>query len=153
MSPFLLFAIVLTIAYFIYYGVLISKELYGKKSLKDSTEEIFDLGNLSDEDAIQVHETENGFDVGESASYVNRTTSESQSIPATGQGEREKTPQPDTGGNEHAILKKAEKLKAGLNEAEVESECGMNAPELHELLMGRRESLFKPEVKILRDAI
>lgn len=153
MSPFLLFAIVLTIAYIIYYGVLISKELYGKKSLKDSTEEIFDLGNISDEDAIQVHETENGFDVGESASYANEATSESQPMPATSQDEKGKTLQPDTKGNEHAILNKAEKLKAELNEAEVESECGMNAPELHELLMGRRESLFKPEMKITRDAI
>lgn len=153
MSPFLLFAIVLTIAYFIYYGVLISKELYGKKSQKDSTEEIFDLGNISDEEVIQVHETENGFDMGESASYANGATSESQPMPAIGQDEKGKTAQPDMEGNDHAILKKTEKLKAGLNEAEVESECGMNAPELHELLMGRRESLFKPEVKILRDAI
>ena len=31
MSPFAIFAIVLTIAYIIYYGVTISRDLYGKR--------------------------------------------------------------------------------------------------------------------------
>ena len=43
MSPFAIFAIVLTIAYIIYYGVNISRDLYGKKGQENETEEIFDM--------------------------------------------------------------------------------------------------------------
>ena len=36
MTPYVIFVIVLTVAYIIYYGYHISKDLYGKKNEKDT---------------------------------------------------------------------------------------------------------------------
>ena len=41
MSPFMIFALVLTIAYVLYYAVVIAKDLQGKKGIVNSTEEVF----------------------------------------------------------------------------------------------------------------
>ena len=61
MSPFALFAIVLTIIYIIYYGVNISRDLYGKKGQENETEEIFDVSNLSEiEEPVPVREDGDG---------------------------------------------------------------------------------------------
>lgn len=65
MSPFAIFAIVLTIAYIIYYGVNISRDLYGKKGQESETEEIFDIGTMSEiEEPIPVREDGDGFVIG-----------------------------------------------------------------------------------------
>lgn len=65
MSPFAIFAIVLTIAYIIYYGVTISRDLYGKKGQETETEEIFDMSNMSKiEEPIPVTEDGDGFVIG-----------------------------------------------------------------------------------------
>ena len=45
MSPFLIFAISLTIAYAIYYAVMITRDLYGKKEEAKSNEE--EIGRAS----------------------------------------------------------------------------------------------------------
>lgn len=62
MSPFLIFAIVLTIGYVIYYAVLISKDLYGKKDVESSNEEVFEFEE-TEEEATNVTENANGFSV------------------------------------------------------------------------------------------
>lgn len=65
MSPFAIFAIVLTIAYIIYYGVTISRDLYGKKGQETETEEISDMSNMSKiEEPIPVTEDGDGFVIG-----------------------------------------------------------------------------------------
>ena len=51
MSPFLIFAISLTIAYAIYYAVMITRDLYGKKEEAKSNEEVFDISNITEEEA------------------------------------------------------------------------------------------------------
>lgn len=58
MSPFLIFAISLTIAYAIYYAVMITKDLYGKKEEAKSNEEVFDISNITEEEAaVAVNES------------------------------------------------------------------------------------------------
>ncbi len=64
MSPFVIFAISLTIAYVIYYAVMITRDLYGKKEETKSNEEVFDISNMAEEDAaVAVNESDGGFSV------------------------------------------------------------------------------------------
>ena len=46
MSPFVIFVIVLTVIYIIYYAVMITRDLYGKKEEHKSQEEVFDVGDM-----------------------------------------------------------------------------------------------------------
>ena len=65
MSPFAIFAIVLTIAYIIYYGVTISRDLYGKKGQENETEEVFDVSKMSEiEEPTPVTEDGDSFVIG-----------------------------------------------------------------------------------------
>ena len=62
MSPFVIFAISLTIAYVIYYAVMITRDLYGKKEENKSNEEVFNVSSITEEDAaIAVNEINGGF--------------------------------------------------------------------------------------------
>lgn len=64
MSPFVIFAISLTIAYVIYYAVMITRDLYGKKEEDKSNEEVFDISNITEEEAaVAVNESDSGFSV------------------------------------------------------------------------------------------
>ena len=64
MSPFLIFAISLTIAYAIYYAVMITRDLYGKKEESKSNEEVFDVSNITEEEAaVAVNESDGGFSI------------------------------------------------------------------------------------------
>lgn len=62
MSAFVIFAIVLTVVYVIYYGVVISRDLYGKKDQQTTNQETFEVSNMEEEDvATEVNETGDGF--------------------------------------------------------------------------------------------
>lgn len=62
MSSFVIFAISLTIAYVIYYAVMITRDLYGKKEENKSNEEVFDVSSITEEDAaVAVNESDGGF--------------------------------------------------------------------------------------------
>lgn len=64
MSPFVIFAISLTIAYVIYYAVMITRDLYGKKEENKSNEEVFDVSSITEEEAaVAVNESEGGFSI------------------------------------------------------------------------------------------
>ena len=64
MSPFVIFAISLTIAYVIYYAVMITRDLYGKKEDNKSNEEVFDVSNITEEEAaVAVNESDGGFSI------------------------------------------------------------------------------------------
>ena len=64
MSPFLIFAISLTIAYVIYYAVMITRDLYGKKEENKSNEEVFDVSSITEEEAaVAVNESDGGFSI------------------------------------------------------------------------------------------
>lgn len=62
MSPFVIFAISLTIAYVICYAVMITRDLYGKKEESKSNEEVFDVSSITEEEAaVAVNESDGGF--------------------------------------------------------------------------------------------
>ena len=64
MRPFVIFAISLTIAYVIYYAVMITRDLYGKKEENKSNEEVFDVSSITEEeDAVAVNESDGGFSI------------------------------------------------------------------------------------------
>ena len=64
MSQFVIFAISLTIAYVIYYAVMITRDLYGKKEENKSNEEVFDVSNITEEEAaVAVNESDGGFSI------------------------------------------------------------------------------------------
>ena len=64
MSPFLIFTISLTIAYVIYYAVMITRDLYGKKEENKSNEEVFDVSSITEEEAaVAVNESDGGFSI------------------------------------------------------------------------------------------
>lgn len=45
MNSYSIFAIVLTVAYLIYYAVIVAHDLYGKKKMCKTSEEVFDLAS------------------------------------------------------------------------------------------------------------
>ena len=143
MSPFMIFALVLTIAYAIYYAVVIAKDLQGKKGRTNSTEEVFDLEDMEDEESVEVSEAGDGFQVGNAGERPMRPSESEVNDPSE---KTEETPR-------NAAETKANELKASLLEADITSEEGMTAPELHELLEGKRETLFKTPMKITRNEL
>ena len=143
MSPFMIFALVLTIAYAIYYAVIIAKDLQGKKGRTNSTEEVFDLEDMEDEESVEVSETGDSFHVG------NPGAKRMEPSETTADDSVEEPEAP----TRNAAEEKAEQLKSNLLEADIASEDGVTAPEIHELLEGKRETLFKIPMKITRNEI
>ena len=139
----MIFALVLTIAYAIYYTVVIAKDLQGKKEHTNSTEEVFDLEGMEEEESVQVSESGDSFHVGnpgEKRMEPSETTAD----------DSVEEPEAPT---RNAAEEKAEQLKSNLLEADIASEDGVTAPELHELLEGKRETLFKTPMKITRNEL
>ena len=64
MKSYFIFTIVLTVAYLVYYAVIIVQDLYGKKGNGKPEEEVFDLGAPEDEQSVYVTESDTGFNVG-----------------------------------------------------------------------------------------
>ena len=58
MNSYFIFAIVLTVAYIIYYAVIIAHDIYGKKGTDKPNEEVFDLGAPEEEESVAVTESE-----------------------------------------------------------------------------------------------
>ena len=139
----MIFALVLTIAYVLYYAVVIAKDLQGKKGIANSTEEVFDLDDMEEEESVEVSETADSFQVG--------NTGEKQPEPS-GSDANDFPEQPEEAPR-NAAEEKAEQLKSDLLEADITSENGVTAPELHELLEGKRETLFKIPMKITRNEL
>ena len=139
----MIFALVLTIAYAIYYAVVIAKDLQGKKGRTHSTEEVFDLAGMEEEESVQVSESGDSFHVGDS---------ENKPTDPIREGNEDASEQPAEK-TRNAAEEKTEQLKSGLLEADITSEDGMTAPELHELLESKRETLFKIPMKITRNEI
>ena len=57
MNSYFIFAIVLTVAYIIYYAVIIAHDIYGKKGTDKPNEEVFDLGAPEEEESVAVTES------------------------------------------------------------------------------------------------
>ena len=68
MSSYLIFVLVLTAIYIIYYAVIITKDLYGKKDKAKTNEEVFDVSGMADtEESVAVEENDGGFSIGENS--------------------------------------------------------------------------------------
>ena len=139
----MIFALVLTIAYVLYYAVVVAKDLQGKKGIANSNEEVFDLDGMEEEESVEVSETADSFQVG--------NTGEKQPEPS-GSDANDFSEQPEETPR-NAAEEKAEQLKSDLLEADITSENGVTAPELHELLEGKRETLFKIPMKVTRNEL
>ena len=62
MSPFLIFALILTVLYITYYAVIITQDVYRKKDQQNTDEvESFDVSQMSDDESIAVTENGDGF--------------------------------------------------------------------------------------------
>ena len=129
MSPFLTFAICLSIAYLLYYGANIGKDLYATGKQLTSNEEVFEIEDVPVETAVSVNEQGDGFFIGDA--------------------EPEESEKKETAETERRIAS----LQENLDEADVTSEYGIKAPELHELLEGKKASLFKPEINVIRNVL
>jgi hypothetical protein len=113
MTPYLIFVTVLTIAYIIYYGYHISKDLYGKKGEASDTAEVFDVASLQDEvTATPVREMDGGFSLGDNEVV--------QSVP---------TPVVPASGAD-----KYDSIREEMEETDVQSEGGLTAMEMEEFL-------------------
>ena len=65
MTPFVIFAIVLTVGYIFYFGIVIAHDLYGKKGQENTDEEHFDVLSMREsEDSTQVDEEGDSFRIG-----------------------------------------------------------------------------------------
>lgn len=70
MSPFAIFTIILTIAYFIYYGVMISRDLTQKSGQEEAQEETIEVDSFSQvEEPETVKSVGDGFQVGNGPVY------------------------------------------------------------------------------------
>src|SRR5574344_250454 len=70
MSPFAIFAIVLTLAYVIYYGVMISRDLTKKPSQEETQEETIEVDTFAQaEEPETVKAVGDGFQVGDGPIY------------------------------------------------------------------------------------
>lgn len=148
MSPFAIFAIVLTIAYIIYYGVTISRDLYGKKGQETETEEIFDMSNMSKiEEPIPVTEDGDGFVIGTQAVLENL----SEDNPPKEQKREEK--RSDNSYKSEATEKsgivatsKAEEqvdtIRQNLLEGDIQSEIVMDEKQFEDYLINQQVILF-----------
>lgn len=160
MSPFAIFAIVLTIAYIIYYGVNISRDLYGKKGQESETEQIFDMGTMSEiEKPIPVTEDGDSFIIGTQANLENLSESNQPGEPlregkgsddsyksgtAYKSGTSDKREPTDKSGI--AEKSKAEELveniRQNMLEGDIQSEVVMDETQFEDYLVNQQVILF-----------
>lgn len=150
MSPFAIFAIVLTIAYIIYYGVNISRDLYGKKGQESETEEIFDVGTMSKmEEPVPVTEDGDGFIIGTQADLEN--LSESNQPGEQGQGREEEgigdsyksgTTEKSGVAEKSKAEEVVDTIRQNMLEGDVQSEVVMNEVQFEDYLVNQHVILF-----------
>ena len=136
MSPFLTFAICLSIAYLLYYGANIGKDLYATGKQLTSNEEVFEIEDVPVETAVSVNEQGDGFFIGDAEPEETADPEKESEKKETAETER-----------------RIASLQENLDKADVVSEYGITAPELHELLEGKKTSLFKPEINVIRNVL
>lgn len=127
MTPYVIFVIVLTIAYIIYYGYHISKDLYGKKNEKDTSVEEFDVSGMQDEViATPVRESGDGFSLGED-------TGRGSDSPERAEPEGEASAESGKG--------RFDNLTDNMDETDVTSEGGVSFDELEQMLYARKSDI------------
>lgn len=139
MSSYLIFVLVLTAVYIIYYAVIVTKDLYGKKDDAKTTEEVFDVSNMADaEESIAVEENNGGFSIGGN-SYDTQVdaVADYDNIAEAGQEESDRVNGGHVGNEANASSGESgdtdkesafEKLKAKMEEQLEETETYMSNP-------------------------
>lgn len=138
MKSFVIFAIVLTVVYVIYYTVVIVQDLYGKPKEEKSQAESFDLSDMTDEDeSITVTESEGGFSVGDNRYDTSLEGQQPTDTDTTRQA------------NGVSVLTKVNaKLEGKLEEVQGVSEDGMYSDELFRLMMAKGIRSGHPQVQV-----
>lgn len=130
MKAYFIFAIALTVAYIIYYAVIIAKDLYGNNGeKKKSGEEEFDVSGFEEEESISVVENDKGFNVGDNE-YETHYVDETQHVSVETETAEEKPKQ-------DVIEALNNKVKATMEETQVTFSDPYNSAELYKLLMGK----------------
>lgn len=154
MSPFAIFAIVLTIAYIIYYGVNISRDLYGKKGQENETEEIFEMGTMSEiEEPIPVTEDGDSFIIGTQADLENLSESNQpgeQGREGKGSDDSYKGRTADKGevADKSGIAEKSkaeelvDNVRQNMLEGDIQSEVVMDETQFEDYLVNQQVILF-----------
>lgn len=126
MTPYVIFVIVLTIAYIIYYGYHISKDLYGKKNERETSVEEFDVSGMQDEViATPVRESGDGFSLGEETVPDNDHSGVAEPEVETWAG--------GTG--------RFDNLTDNMDETDVTSEGGVSFDELEQMLYDKKPDI------------
>ncbi|RHK12434.1 hypothetical protein DW080_07155 [Bacteroides caccae] len=146
MSPFVIFVIVLTIIYIIYYAVMITRDLYGKKEDHKTQEEVFDVSDMVEEEAaVSVHESDNGFSVADKE-YETLNLHDENEAPSSTDGEsgdaksEKQSPKNVAENLAHKFEKKSDEIQPSMSD-------GMYADDFYQtLLNGNRTN--RPQIKI-----
>lgn len=127
MTPYVIFVIVLTVAYIIYYGYHISKDLYGKKNEEDTPVEEFDVSGMQDEViATPVRESGDGFSLGE------------ETVRGSGNPGRAEPEGEASAGNGKSRF---DDLTENMDETDVTSEGGVPYDELEQMLYDKKPDI------------
>ena len=141
---------VLTVAYLVYYAVIIVQDLYGKKGNGKPEEEVFDLGAPEDEQSVYVTESDTGFNVGNEKYETD--------VAPTASPAPQETETADNNG-EIAVAEKLKRLKAQAEEQMEETETYLSdaytADELYKAMLAKGKTDNRPELvwKPLKDRL
>lgn len=152
MSPFLIFAIVLTIGYVIYYAAMITKDLYGKKDVESSNEEVFEFEE-PEEQATNVTENANGFSVDDKE--YETLIHDDEELPNQGENDAKENIRQEPPAND-VVKDIQDKLSSKMEKTDMFMEDQMFQDDLTtSLLNGGEQKLGRPEVKVtqINDAI
>ena len=112
MKAYFIFAIALTVAYIIYYAVMIARDLYGKNGEKiKSGEEEFDVSDFDEEESVSAVENDKGFNIGDNE-YETHYIDETQNV-------SEETNPTDEKPKQDVIEALNNKVKANMEETQV----------------------------------
>lgn len=137
MKAYFIFAIVLTVAYIIYYAVVIAKDLYGNGDKKKTGEEEFDVSGFAGEESVSVVENDKGFNVGDNE-YETQYADGTQDVSEEADTANEK-PKTDV------IETMNSKVMANMEETQVTFSDPFNSAELYKLMMRKGVGEVKPD--------
>ena len=127
MKAYFIFALVLTVAYVVYYAIAIAKDIHGNNDKKKSDEEEFDVSEFNAEESVSVVENDKGFNVGDNE-YETHYVDETQSVSDNKESDSEKPKQ-------DVIEALNNKVMANMEEAQVTFSNPYNSADLYKLMM------------------
>ena len=127
MKAYFIFALVLTAAYFVYYAIVIAKDLHGNGDKKKSDEEEFDVSEFNAEESVSVVENDKGFNVGDNE-YETHYVDEAQTVSENNSTDSEKPKQ-------NVVEALNNKVMANMEEAQVTFSNPYNSADLYKLMM------------------